>query len=106
MKSTIALLKKKKAKIWARVAELLSLPKRRRISVNLSKLEQYAKEGEVIIVPGKILNAGVLKKKITVSAFAFSKSARDAIQNAGARIIEIGKLVEENPNGRGVRILR
>lgn len=36
----------------------------------------------------KILNSGVLKKKIALKGFLFSESARKAVEKAGAKIIE------------------
>ncbi len=96
---------KYKAPIWDYVAELLERPSRRRVAVNVSKINRYAKDNEVVVVPGKVLGAGILTKKVTVAAIAFSESALRKIVNAGGRVLFIGDLIKENPRGSGVRII-
>ena len=93
------------APIWDYVAELLSRPTRRRVVVNVSRIERYAKEGETIVVPGKVLGAGTLTKKVTVAAYAFSESALLKIRAAGGKAITIEDLIRENPKGSGVRVM-
>ncbi len=93
------------ANIWRYVAELLERPRRRRVVVNVSKISRYAKDGEVIVVPGKVLGAGNIDKPVTVAAMAFSKSAVEKIKAAGGRTMHILDLVKENPRGSGVRII-
>jgi len=109
LRKTIRLLRKYsrqyKAPIWRYVAELLSRPTRRRVAVNVSKINRYTKEGEVVVVPGKVLGAGEIKHPVTVAAIAFSESAALKIKSAGGRVIHILDLVKENPRGSGVRII-
>ena len=64
-----------KAKIWKDIAERLARPKRLYAEVNVSKIERYAKEGETILVPGKVLGGGRITKAVTVAALSFSDSA-------------------------------
>jgi large subunit ribosomal protein L18e len=73
--------------------------------VNLSKLERYTQEGDVIVVPGKVLGAGDLNKKLTVAAYKFSGSARKKIEDAGGKSLTIAQLVQEAPDGSGVTIM-
>ena len=91
--------------IWSYVAELLEKPTRRRVVVNVSKINRYLKDGEVAIVPGKVLGAGKLEKKVTVAAIAFSKTALEKIRASGGNAIFISDLMEKNPKGSGVRII-
>jgi len=93
------------APIWDYVAELLSRPARRRPVVNLSRIERYASDGETILVPGKVLGAGILRKKVTVAAAAFSEKALEKIISAGGRALTIEELLQENPKGSGVRVM-
>ena len=60
------------AAIWRDIALRLEKPKRNWAEANLSKLERYAQDGETIVVPGKVLAAGNISKKITVAAYDFS----------------------------------
>lgn len=91
--------------IWLTVAEKLEKPRRKRIEVNLSRIERYVKEGETIVVPGIVLGSGNLTKKIKVAAWRFSNSAREKIEKAGGECLSIDELVEKNPKGSGVRII-
>lgn len=92
--------------IWRDIARRLEKPRRNWAEVNISRLEIYANDGDTIVVPGKVLGAGSLSKKLTVAAFRFSESAREMIKKAGGRNLTIEELVEENPSGSGVRIMR
>jgi len=91
--------------IWKRIAEDLEKPSRQRRIVNLSRISKYSKENEVIIVPGKVLGSGSLDHKIVISAYQFSKSAVDKINEAGSKIIDINDLIKESPKGKNIRIL-
>lgn len=85
---------------------MLSVPTRKKISVNVSKIDKFAKEGEFIAVPGKVLGFGNISKKIDVAALSFSPSAREKIIASGGRAISLEVLLNLNPRGRGVKILR
>ena len=92
--------------IWKKVAYELAKPRRQRIEVNLSKIDTYAKEGDFILVPGKVLGSGGMNKKITVAAFSFSESAKKLITDAGAKAISLEELMQQRPDGRGILILK
>ncbi|MCC6015029.1 MAG: 50S ribosomal protein L18e, partial [Desulfurococcaceae archaeon] len=62
------------ARVWDRVAELLGRPARRRVRVNVSKINRYARPGEYVVVPGKVLGAGTLEKSVIVAAVSFSRT--------------------------------
>lgn len=66
--------------IWRDIALRLEKAKANWAEVNLSKLERYASEGDVIVVPGKVLGSGALSKKVTVAAYGFSESAKMKIE--------------------------
>ena len=91
--------------IWRRVANDLEKPTRQRRVVNLSSINRYTKENEIIVVPGKVLGAGNLKHKLTISAFQFSNGAIEKIEKVGAKIIPILELSKENPTGKSIRII-
>jgi large subunit ribosomal protein L18e len=90
--------------LWKRVAEDLEKPTRQRRTVNIFKLERYAEEGDVVIVPGKVLGEGDLTKKITVVAFACSDEAKSKITKAG-KFMTISELLKANPKAQKVKIL-
>lgn len=101
----IGQLRKANKGIWKKAAEELSKPTRRRPEVNVSKIERYAKDGSVILVPGKVLGSGFITKKVTVAAFNFSESAKANISKGGGKAIHIAQLLSENPQGKDVLIL-
>ncbi len=92
--------------IWRDIALRLEKAKANWAEVNLSKLERYASEGDVIVVPGKVLGSGALSKKVTVAAYGFSESAKMKIEAAGGKNLTIMELVKEMPQGTGVKIMR
>ncbi|MDD5650982.1 MAG: 50S ribosomal protein L18e [Candidatus Nanoarchaeia archaeon] len=95
---------KEKSKLWQRVAYELERSNRKRREVNLYKINQYTKDGEIALVPGKVLSLGEIDKKITVAAFRFSEAAREKINKSG-KAISIQQLAKENPKGKNIRIL-
>ena len=94
-----------KAKIWWRVAEMLEKSKRRRIAVNLSRINRYTKPGDVAVIPGKALGAGIINHPVTVAAFSFSGKAKMKIEAAGGRCLSLEELASANPKGSGVKLL-
>ena len=105
LRKLISEVKKQKSGFWQAIADELSKSARIRKSVNLSRISRHSKAGEIVIVPGKVLSAGKLDHKLTVSAWQFSSSARAKIMEAGGKAITINQLVKENPKGTGVKIL-
>ena len=68
--------------IWRYMANRVSDSRRRRIAVNVSRLNLYTQEGDTAVVPGKVLGAGTVDHPLTVAAFDFSKKARSKILKA------------------------
>ncbi len=94
------------APIWRDIAMRLEAPKRNYAQVNLSKLNRYAKEKQMVLVPGKVLGAGVLGHAVIVGALGFSAVAQDKIISAGGKCMTIEQVLDENPDGSGIRIMR
>jgi large subunit ribosomal protein L18e len=76
------IMKAKKNGLWVEVAGLLSCPARRMTNANLDEIDKKAKDGEVVVVAGKVLGTGSLTKRVKLIAFAFSKSAEDKLKKA------------------------
>jgi large subunit ribosomal protein L18e len=93
------------APIWRDIALRLEGPASNWAEVNVGKLERYANDGEVIVVPGKLLGAGELKKKVTVAAFRLTGQAKEKVASAGGRSLSFEELIEDNPKGSKVRII-
>lgn len=96
----------KDAEIWLDVAKYLAKPSRQRISVNLSNINRYAEKNSTMVVPGKILGAGTIDHAVTVAAFAISEKAKEKLAAAKAKYLSISELVEQNPKGSNIKIIR
>jgi len=90
-------------RLWKRVASDLERPSRQRRTINVFAIDRYAEDGDVIVVPGKVLGEGELSKKVTVAAYNFSEDAKSKISKSG-KALTIGELMKANPKGQKVRI--
>ena len=91
--------------IWRYIANRLLSSGRRRIAVNVSRLNRHTKEGETVAVPGKVLGAGMVDHSINVAAFAFSNQAQSKILEAKGKCLSIRALMEKNPKGTNVKVI-
>ena len=91
--------------LWKRVADELEASSRRMTAVNISKLNKFLGEGEIALVPGKVLSLGDVSQKMTVAAFSYSESARMKIAAKG-EALSIAELLKKNPKGKNVRIVK
>lgn len=97
--------KKNKAPIWLRLAELALKPSSVRRIVNVGQIDKFAKDSDVIVVPGKVLGTGNLTHKITLCSFSISNSGAQKILDSGGKILSFAELVKSNPTGKGVKIV-
>lgn len=93
-----------KVALWKRVADDLDAPMRQRRAVNIFSIDKNADDGEIVVVPGKVLGEGNLTKKVTVVAFSFSDSALEKINKSG-KAMSFAELMASNPKAQKVRIL-
>lgn len=97
--------KETKAPLWKDLERRLLNSRSNRREVNLDKLSKFTKEGDVIIVPGKLLGAGNLGHSVIVFAYSVSELASRKVKEAGGQILALGDLVEKYPHGSGVKII-
>ena len=93
------------AKIWRAVADRLSKPRQRRAAVNLSRLNRHTQGSETVVVPGKVLGAGIVDHPIYIAAFAFSNKAKSKISKAKGKCLTFEELMKKNPKGMKVKII-
>ncbi len=91
----IVSLKENDKPFWNYVGKELDTSSRKRVEVNIYKINSMTKPNEIVVVPGKVLGIGTLDHPLTVAAFSFSKSAVEKIMKAGGRVISINKAMEE-----------
>ncbi|MCS7107074.1 MAG: 50S ribosomal protein L18e [Acidilobaceae archaeon] len=98
--------KREQAPAWLAVAEELEGPSRRRAEVNLSRINRYSEEGEMVVVPGAVLGTGKVEKRVTVAALRFTKAAREKLIAAGCSVMTLKEALEKNPKAQRVRIIK
>jgi len=98
--------REKDAKIWLDVADNLARSRRQRIAVNLSRISRQTQRSDTVIVPGKILATGSLNHSLTIAAFDLSEPAKAKLKAAKAKFLSIPELMEKNPAGSNVKIIR
>ena len=94
------------APIWTFAAKLLARPARTNIEVNLGHLSRIAEDGEALFIPGKVLGAGVVDKKLVIGAFSISESARSKLISAGGKPLSVPEFLAKYPKGSGVRLVQ
>jgi large subunit ribosomal protein L18e len=98
--------KQQDAPIWADVADYLAHARRQRVAVNLSSINRNSEKADVVVVPGKILASGAVDHAMTVAAFEASDAAKAKLEAAKGKYISIQELLEKNPKGSKVKIIR
>lgn len=100
---TILLARKNKS--WLKLAHKISGSKKDQPSINLSELDEIAKAGETIVVPGKILASGNITKKLKLVALSISSSALAKLKETKSEYLSIADEIKANPKATGVKIL-
>ena len=95
---------KKKDK-WLKVARILSGPRRKAVSLNLGEINESSKDGETIIVPGKVLSQGEISKKVKIVALGFSEKAKEKLLKSKIPSLNIIEEIKKNPDIKKSRIL-
>ena len=95
---------KTKRRIWKKVSKKLSGPRREKVEANLYRINKKTKENDVIVVPGKVLGVGEIDHKLTIACLNCSKTARKKIETSGSKVLSIEELLEQNPEGKDVKV--
>ncbi|MBU1252121.1 MAG: 50S ribosomal protein L18e [Nanoarchaeota archaeon] len=96
----------KKENGWMEVASILSGSRKNSSNLNLSEIDDKVKDGESIVIPGKVLSGGELNKKVKVVAFGFSEKAKEKLLKSKIQTSSIIEEIKKNPEAKGIRILR
>ncbi len=98
-------MRKEKKPVYTLLLKYLRRPRRRKVEVNVKKLEVFSKDKELIIVPGKVLGIGELKKPIKVAALSFSSSAIEKIKRSKGEYFYLLDLFKSNKKLENVRVI-
>ena len=80
---------------------LVSLPKRKRVKVNVHKINKYSKDGESLIVPGKVLSIGKMDHKVNIAAVNYSEKAMKSLTESGSKVLPLREMLKR----KGIRII-
>ena len=95
-----------KRKSWFNLASMLSSSSRKQSSINLDEINMQAKEGDIIVIPGKVLNKGELTKKVRICALGISKSAKEKLKSTKSEFASISDEIHKNPKAEGIKIIK
>ena len=97
--------KAQQSRFWKSAVKDLTKQSRQQRTVNVYKIDRYARDGETVLVPGKVLSVGEINKPVAVAAVNFSAEAKRKIIEAKGKALSIKELLQSNPDGKKVRIL-
>ncbi len=98
--------KKEKKKVWNYVAKILSKPRRNAVSVNLGKINKYSKDGDVVIVPGKVLGDGILTNKVKLIFENVSSSALDYLKKNNVEYYYLRDIIDKKIDTKNLKIIK
>jgi large subunit ribosomal protein L18e len=87
--------KSRNSKVAKRILRLTSLPKRRRVVVNLGKLSANANTNDNIVVPGKILANGSVGKQFNVAAVDWSEGSEKKLKGSGCKVLGLEEMLKK-----------
>lgn len=109
MKARKTMLLVKKASVnsrfWRSIENLLSRSRSKIAEVNVGKIARLTKNGDRVVVPGKVLGKGEINHAVTVAALSFSSSALAKLNSAGCTVMQLDKFVQVEQKGKGVKII-
>ena len=99
------IIKSSKNKGWKRVAEILSSPRKIKVGINLTKINDELEGDKIMVIPGKVLSQGEIEKKCKVVALNFSSQAMEKLLKSKCEVSSILDEIKKNPEGKNLKIL-
>ncbi len=96
----------KKNENWNEIASVISGSKKNRLNVNLEDINKESKDGEIIVIPGKVLSQGEIDKKVKIIALGFSEKAKEKLLKAKIETFSILEEIKKNPEAKGIKVLK
>ena len=91
---------------WKNVVDILTGPTRNYSMLNLSEIDKKTKEGDTVIVLGKVLSKGELTKKVRICALSFSEKALEKLKKTKSENVSVLQEIKINPKAEGIKILK
>jgi large subunit ribosomal protein L18e len=96
----------KKNAAWMNVGRLLSRSRSQYPQINLDIIDRSTKEGDRVVIPGKVLGSGQINKKIRVIALKFSGSAKEKLKSQKVEVVSILEEIKSNPKAEGITVMK
>ncbi len=94
-------------KMWAKINSIVAVPRRRRVDVNINKINRFSKEGDHVIVPGKVLGIGSMDHRVKITALEYSKGALEELERAKCSIVKLSDAYADLGRGKAsVKIIK
>ena len=91
--------------VWKKLAKKLSGPTRQYSSINLKEIDKITKEGDTVMIIGKVLASGDLSKKVRICSLSISDSALVKLKKTKSEYATILEEININKKAEGVKIL-
>jgi large subunit ribosomal protein L18e len=91
---------------WMKYAKLLSASARKYPSINLSEIDNHSSMGDTIFVPGKVLSAGELNKKVKICSFGISAPAKEKLKKTRSIWVYVLEEIKSNPKAEGLKVIQ
>ncbi|MBW3010696.1 hypothetical protein KY335_05805 [Candidatus Woesearchaeota archaeon] len=89
---------KQESKFWKRIATELEKPRKNMRVVNVGKLKNVVRKGEIAVIPGKVIGTG--KYEGDIAAYQFSETV---LKNNKTMFLD--ELMKKCPKGQKCRII-
>ncbi len=94
-------------KMWGKVNSIVAVPRRKRVDVNINKINRFSKEGDHVIVPGKVLGIGKMDHSVRITALEYSEGAMEELNRAKCSVVKLKDAYEELGKGKAsVKIIK
>jgi len=91
--------------VWRDLAKRLDGPRRNWAEINISRLNEVTRKGEIVVVPGKVLGSGAQEHAVEVYCISASSIAEKKIKDAGGKVHPLSDFLNIK-SVKGVRIIK
>ena len=91
---------------WSHIAKIISSSTRKQSAINLFEINAHTKEGDTVVIPGKVLSKGELTKKIRLCALGISEVAREKLKKTKTEYATILEEIKKNPRAEGIKVIK
>ncbi|MEK6873941.1 MAG: 50S ribosomal protein L18e [Nanoarchaeota archaeon] len=95
----------KKNPAWIKISDIISRPRRKKVVLNLDEISSQCKDGDSVLIPGKVLGTGNIDKKIKMIALSFSESAKEKLKKSKIETLHIDEEMKKNPHAKDIKVL-